>query len=136
MALSGLHEGAQAINRVGDDLARLGTLDDGVRKGVGILGRIEVAMTNVEPTSQPLEEIKQGLDRATQAIEGLSQSWASSFERSSRAGQEQLAKTLHSLKDALDLLNVSMEQGNALYRSIVKRTFSTYPVVSQDSDAA
>jgi len=136
MALAGLHEGAQAINRVGQDLARLGTLDDGVRKGVGILGRIEVAMTNVEPTSQPLEEIKQGLDRTTQAIEGLSQSWASSFERSSRASQEQLAKTLHSLKDALDLLNVSMEQGNALYRSIVKRTFSTYPVVSQDTEAA
>ena len=135
-ALSGLHEGAQAINRVGGDLAKLGTLDDGVRRGVGILGRIEVAMTNVEPTSQPLEEIKQGLDRTTLAIEGLSQSWASSFERSSRAGQEQLAKTLHSLKDALDLLNVSMEQGNALYRSIVKRTFSTYPVVSQDQDAA
>ncbi len=43
---------------------------------------------------------------------------------------------MHSLKDALDLLNVSMEQGNALYRSIVKRTFSTYPVVSQDQDAA
>jgi biopolymer transport protein ExbB/TolQ len=136
IALSGLHEGAQAINRVGNDLARLGTLDDGVRRGVGILGRIEVAMTNVEPTSQPLEEIKQGLDRTTQAIESLSQSWATSFERSSRASQEQLAKTLHSLKDALDLLNVSMEQGNALYRSIVKRTFSTYPVVSQDSDAA
>jgi biopolymer transport protein ExbB/TolQ/uncharacterized protein YukE len=136
IALAGLHEGAQAIHRVGNDLARLGGLDDGVRKGVGILGRIEVAMTNVEPTSQPLEEIKQGLDRTTRAIEGLSQSWASSFERSSRAGQEQLAKTLHSLKDALDLLNVSMEQGNALYRSIVKRTFSTYPVVSQDSDAA
>ncbi len=136
VALSGLHEGAQAINRVGGDLARLGALDDGVRRGVGILGRIEVAMTNVEPTAQPLEEIKQGLDRATQAIEGLSQSWASSFERSSRASQEQLAKTMHSLKDALDLLNVSMEQGNALYRSIVKRTFSTYPVVSQDQDAA
>jgi biopolymer transport protein ExbB/TolQ/uncharacterized protein YukE len=136
MALSGLHEGAQAINRVGSDLAKLGALDDGVRRGVGILGRIEVAMTNVEPTAQPLEEIKQELNRATLAIEGLSQSWASSFERSSKAGQEQLAKTLHSLKDALDLLNVSMEQGNALYRSIVKRTFSTYPVVSQDSDAA
>ena len=135
-ALSGLHEGAQAINRVGHDLARLGTLDDGVRKGVGILGRIEVAMAGVEPTGQPLEDIKQGLDRTTRAIEGLSQSWASSFERSSRASQEQLAKTLHSLKDALDLLNVSMEQGNALYRSIVKRTFSTYPVVSQDHDAA
>jgi biopolymer transport protein ExbB/TolQ len=135
-ALAGLHEGAQAINRVGNDLAKLGALDDGVRRGVGILGRIEVAMTNVEPTAQPLEEIKQRIDRTTQAIENLSQSWATSFERSSRASQEQLAKTLHSLKDALDLLNVSMEQGNALYRSIVKRTFSTYPVISQDTDAA
>jgi uncharacterized protein YukE len=135
-ALAGFHEGAQAIGRAGTDLARLGSVDDGVRRGVGILGRIEVAMTNVEPTAQPLEDIKQKLDQTTRAIEGLSQSWASSFERSSRASQEQLAKTLHSLKDALDLLNVSMEQGNALYRSIVKRTFSTYPVVSQDTDAA
>ena len=77
-----------------------------------------------------------GSTATTRAIEDLSQSWASSFERSSKANQEHLARTLHSLKDALDLLNVSMEQGNALYRSIVKRTFSTYPVVSQDSDAA
>ncbi len=122
-ALAGLHEGAQAIGRIGGDLARLGTLDDGVRRGVGILGRIEVALANVEPTSQPLDEIKRGLDRTCAAIEGLSQSWSSSFERSSRASQDQLAKTMNSLKDALDLLNVSMEQGNALYRSIVKKTF-------------
>ncbi len=135
-ALAGLHEGARAIGRLGEDLGKLGTLDDGVRRGVGILGRIEVAMNDVEPTSGPLGEIKQGLDRTVAAIEGLSESWAHSFERSSRAGQEQLARTLHSLKDALDLLNVSMEQGNALYRSIVKRTFSTYPVVSQDTEAA
>ncbi len=45
------------------------------------------------------------------------------YERSSRATQEQLARTLNSLKDALDLLNVSMEQGNALYRNIVKKMF-------------
>ncbi|WP_435008484.1 MotA/TolQ/ExbB proton channel family protein [Tundrisphaera lichenicola] len=135
-ALAGLHEGAQAMGRLGEEFARLGTLDDGVRRGVGILGRIEVAMANVEPTAEPLEEIKRGLDRTTAAIEGLSESWASSFERSSRSSQEQLARTLHSLKDALDLLNVSMEQGNALYRSIVKRTFSTYPAVAQDTEAA
>ncbi len=135
-ALSGLHEGARAIGRLGDDLAHLGGLDEGVRRGVGILGRIEAGMANVEPTAQPLEEIKRGVDRTCLAIENLSQSWSTSFERSSRASQEQLGKTLHSLKDALDLLNVSMEQGNALYRSIVKRTFSTYPVVSQDQDAA
>ena len=135
-ALAGMHAGAEAIARVGTDLARLGTLDDSLRRGVGILGRIEVAMEHVEPTGEPLAEIRRGLDRTCQAVEGLAESWAQSFERSSRASQEQLARTLHSLKDALDMLNVSMEQGNALYRSIVKRTFSTYPVVSQDSDAA
>ncbi len=132
-ALSGLHDGAQAIGRVGGDLARL---DDGVRRGVGTLGRIEVALASVEPTGQPLDEIRRGIDRTCAAVETLSQSWATSFERSSRASQDQLAKTMHSLKDALDLLNVSMEQGNALYRSIVKRTFSTYPVVSRDEEAA
>ena len=30
---------------------------------------------------------------------------------------------MNSLKDALDLLNVSMEQGNSLYRNIVKKMF-------------
>ena len=45
------------------------------------------------------------------------------YERSSRATQEQLARSLTSLKDALELLNVSMEQGNALYRNIVKKLF-------------
>ena len=30
---------------------------------------------------------------------------------------------MNSLKDALDLLNVSIEQGNSLYRNIVKKMF-------------
>ena len=34
-----------------------------------------------------------------------------------------MARSLTSLKDALELLNVSMEQGNALYRNIVKKLF-------------
>lgn len=135
-ALSGLHQGAEAFGRLGDALAHLEPLDDGVRRGVGILGRIEAAMANVEPTARPLEEIRQGLDRNVAAIEHLSESWAHSFERSSRAGQEQLARTLHSLKDALDLLNVSMEQGNALYRSIVKRMLPTFNTVSAEDQAA
>ena len=52
--------------------------------------------------------------------------WAAAFERTSKTTQEQLARTLGSLKDALDLLNVSMEQGNSLYRNIVKTKFSVY----------
>ena len=57
------------------------------------------------------------------AIEALSNSWSQAYERSSRANQEQLARTMSSLKDALDMLNVSMEQSNALYRNIVKKMF-------------
>ena len=56
-------------------------------------------------------------------IESLAGSWSAAYERSSRATQEQLAHSLTSLKDALELLNVSMEQGNALYRNIVKKLF-------------
>ncbi len=36
-----------------------------------------------------------------------------------------------SLKDALDMLNVSMEQGNSLYRNIVKKMFEDQPVRAQ-----
>ena len=55
------------------------------------------------------------------AIETLSDSWTQAQERSNRASQDQLARTLYSLKEALDLLNVSMEQGHSLYRTIVKK---------------
>ncbi|WP_435021668.1 MotA/TolQ/ExbB proton channel family protein [Tundrisphaera sp. TA3] len=134
VALSGLKTGAEAMDRLGRDLATLGTVDESIRRGVLTLARIEANIPHVEP----LDEIKRGLDRTCAAVENLSQSWSASFERSSRASQEQLAKTMHNLKDALDLLNVSMEQGNALYRSIVKRTFSSaaYPHVAPDTEAA
>lgn len=135
-AFAGFRDGAQAIGRIGPQLARLEGIDDGMRRGVGILGRIEESVSHVEPTGPPLEAIRREVDRACLAVEGLAESWAASFERSSRASQEQLARTMHSLKDALDLLNVSMEQGNALYRSIVKRTFTTYPTVARDEEAA
>jgi biopolymer transport protein ExbB/TolQ len=135
-ALSGFHQGASALSRLGDELSVLGGLDAGVRQGVSSLQRIEVGLAGVEPPTGHLIELKQGLDRTVAAIEDLSHSWSHSFERSSRASQEQLAKTMHSLKDALDLLNVSMEQGNSLYRSIVKKTFATYPVISEETEAA
>ena len=87
------------------------------------LSRIEVALGEGGTTQAQLDEIKRGLDRAGLAIESLAGSWSAAYERSSRATQEQLARSLTSLKDALDLLNVSMEQGNALYRNIVKKLF-------------
>ena len=88
--------------------------------------------TNLSPTAlsaddgpdEQLDQIRRGIDRSCAAIEALSGQFSQAFERSSRATQEQLARTLSSLKDALDLLHVSMEQGNALYRSIIKKTFA------------
>jgi len=121
-AISGFQRGAEAIGKIGSDLNAIGTASDSLRRGVTSLGRIETALSNGVP-NEHLDEIKQGIDRTCKAIESLSNSWALAYERSSRTTQEQLAQTINSLKDALDLLNVSMEQGNALYRNIVKKMF-------------
>ena len=78
-----------------------------------------------------------GIDRQCVAVEALAGQWSAGLRAlQPRHARSSSPSTLNSLKDALDMLNVSMEQGNALYRSIVKRTFSTYPVVSQDTEAA
>ncbi len=123
-ALAGLHRGADAIERLGEGLSAVGGTSDVVRKGVASLGRIEAIMAEPAEPSAQLDAIRLGVDRTSAAIEGLSASWSSSFERSSRASQEQLARTLTSLKDAIELLQVSMEQGNTLYRTIVKKLFN------------
>lgn len=122
-ALAGLHRGADAIEGLAESLGTVGATSDTVRKGVASLGRIEAMMSEPAEPSVQLEAIKQGMDRTCAAIEGLSASWSASFEKSSRASQEQLARTLTSLKDAIELLQVSMEQGNTLYRTIVKKMF-------------
>ncbi len=135
-ALAGLHRGAEAIDRLGENLSAVGSTSETVRRGVASLGRIEVALAQGEEHSPQLEEIKRGVDRTCVAIEMLSTSWASSFERSSRASQEQLARTLTSLKDAIDLLQVSMEQGHSLYRNIVKKmlpSYGTYPPADEQA---
>ena len=92
-------------------------------RGVDASARIETMLDADAGHGGHLEAIKRGLDRAGLAIESLAGSWSPAYERSSRATQEQLARTLTSLKDALEMLNVSMEQGNALYRNIVKKMF-------------
>ena len=122
-AFGQFQKGADAIGRIGHDLENLGTAGDSLRRGVLSLSRIESALTQAPESDPRMEEIQKGLDRACVAIENLGSSWASAYEKSSRTTQEQLAKTLNSLKDALELLNVSMEQGNSLYRSIVKKMF-------------
>ncbi len=136
-ALAGLHRGADAIERLGEGLSTVGGTSDVVRKGVASLGRIEAIMAEPAEPSPQLDAIRQGVERTSAAIEGLSSSWSSSFERSSRASQEQLARTLTSLKDAIELLQVSMEQGNTLYRTIVKKLFndpkSGFSVTTEDA---
>jgi biopolymer transport protein ExbB/TolQ len=122
--LSGFQRGAEAIGRVGDDLAAVGEASESLRRGVASLARIEAALAaQALSPNEHLVEIRRGLDRNCTAVETLANSLAHAYERSNRASQEQLARTMTSLKDALDLLNVSMEQGNALYRNIVKKMF-------------
>ena len=149
-AFGQFQHGVDAIGRIGQDIRALGSAGESLERGMMSLSRIESALTQQpeadprldeiqrgvrslsriesvltqEPEADPrIEEIQRGLDRACVAIENLGNSWASAYEKSSRSTQEQLAKTLNSLKDALELINVSMEQGNSLYRSIVKKMF-------------
>ena len=122
-ALAGLDRGSSAIERLGTGLSAIEGSGESIRRGVAALGRIEQALAEAPETSPQLDAIQRGVDRAGTAIEGLSASWASSFERSNRASQEQLGRTLASLKEAIDLLQVSMEQGHSLYRTIVKKVF-------------
>ncbi|HEX8203746.1 MAG TPA: MotA/TolQ/ExbB proton channel family protein [Isosphaeraceae bacterium] len=122
-ALVGLHRGAEAIGRIGDDLKGVGAAEEQLRKATATLARIEAGLAALAGSDERLEPIRRGVDRTCQAVESLSGQWAQAFERSSKTTQEQLARTLGSLKDALDLLNVSMEQGHALYRTIIKRMF-------------
>jgi biopolymer transport protein ExbB/TolQ len=134
-AFAGLERGAAAISKVGNDFDHLAQTGDVVRKGVATLARIEAALAAEAGHDEQLEQIRRGIDRQCVATEALSEQWSAAFERSSRSTQEQLAKTLGSLKDALDMLNVSMEQGNALYRGIVKKMFPVFNG-SEDRDAA
>ncbi len=125
-SLDALSRGTEAIGRLGADLQPMGAAGDAIRKGVASLARIEAALSAESGQDEQLEAIRRGVDRQVVSLDNLASQWAVAFEKSSRTTQEQLARTLGSLKDALDMLNVSMEQGNALYRSIVKSKFSVY----------
>ncbi|WP_337173156.1 MotA/TolQ/ExbB proton channel family protein [Paludisphaera sp.] len=122
-SLSSFRDGADAIARVGQDFEALGAFGESSRRAAASLARIEEAMDRGDEPDPQLHEIKRALDRNTAAVEGMASAWASAYEKSSRTTQEQLAKTMSNLKDALDLINVSIEQANSLYRNIVKRMF-------------
>jgi biopolymer transport protein ExbB/TolQ/uncharacterized protein YukE len=122
-ALISFKQGADTIGRIGADLEAIGSASESLRRGVAALSRIETLLGQMPSSHAELEEIKRGLERAGASIDTLAGSWSAAYERSSRATQEQLARSLTSLKDALEMLNVSMEQGNSLYRTIVKKLF-------------
>ena len=126
VSVQALSSGAEAMGSIGEDLRGLAGSGDAVRKGVATLARIETALAADSGDDEQLDAIRRGIDRQVAAVEAMSAQFAQAFEKSSRTTQEQLARTLGSLKDALDLLNVSMEQGNALYRNIVKTKFQVY----------
>ena len=113
----------------------LADVSENLRRMAAAISRIESTLTASSGSDEELIAIRRGVDRAGQSIDGLSTQWAAAFEKSSRVTQEQLARTLGSLKDALELLHVSMDQGNALYRSIIKKIVP-YSTVSDDSAAA
>jgi biopolymer transport protein ExbB/TolQ len=122
-SLAGFQRGAESIGRIGSNLEALGNASETLRRGVAGIGRIESMVESLGTPSESLLEIRRGIDRNNAALEALASSMAHAYEKSNRASQEQLARTLLSLKEALDLLHVSMEQGNALYRNIVKKMF-------------
>jgi biopolymer transport protein ExbB/TolQ len=134
-ALGEFRRGAEAVGRLGGELESLSELVESARRTSASLVRIEAALSAGSAPDEQLELIRQGVDRTCGAVDTLASSIAHSFERSSRATQEQLARTLNNLKEALELLNVSMEQGNALYRSIVKKLVPTYNTVGEDQAA-
>jgi methyl-accepting chemotaxis protein len=122
-ALLSFKQGADTIGRIGNDLEAIGSASESLRAGVSSLARIERVLAELPSPDAQLEEIRRGLERAGASIDTLAGSFGAAYEKSSRATQEQLARSLNSLKDALEMLNVSMEQGNSLYRNIVKKLF-------------
>lgn len=134
-ALDAMRRGAEAVGRLGEEVGELAQSADAARRSAASLARIESTLSDSSDHDEQLEQIRRGLDRSVSAIEGLAGQFSNAFERNSRATQEQLARTLGSLKDALDMLNVSMEQGNVLYRSIVKKILPAYSTHADEKAA-
>ncbi|MFM1802598.1 MAG: hypothetical protein RJA81_1950 [Planctomycetota bacterium] len=121
--LSDLGLVGQQMARVADASVRSNELM--ARSGMA-LERIESAMESLASrsrTDSALEGIRHTVERTTTAVESLNVQFQQSFEKSSRQSQENLARTLSSLRDAIELINVSIEQGNTLYKGIVRTMF-------------
>ncbi len=133
-ALASMEHGASQFAAAGASFEEVAGIGETTRKLVAILGRIEMAVEGLHNPGDALEPIRRGVDRVGTGVESLAGQWSAAFEKSSRVTQEQLARTLGSLKDALELLHVSIDQGNSLYRSIVKKLVP-YSTVADDKAA-
>jgi len=125
-SLSGMDVATQRLGDLGGLTQQLGKVSElGVRSAMA-LERIEHSMDALASRNRgeaALESVRQSVERTTTAVESLNAQFQQSFEKSSRQSQENLARTLASLKDAIELINVSIEHGNTLYRGIVRTMF-------------
>jgi len=125
-SLSGMDVATQRLGDVGGLTQQMSKLAElGVRSTMA-MERMEHSldtMASRNRSESALEAVRQSVERTTTAVESLNAQFQQSFEKSSRQSQENLARTLASLKDAIELINVSIEQGNTLYRGIVRTMF-------------
>lgn len=125
-SLSGMDVATQRLGDVGSLTQQMGKLSELGLRSTMAMERMEHsldAMASRNRSESALEAVRQSVERTTTAVESLNAQFQQSFEKSSRQSQENLARTLASLKDAIELINVSIEQGNTLYRGIVRTMF-------------
>ncbi|MCY2933927.1 MAG: MotA/TolQ/ExbB proton channel family protein [Planctomycetota bacterium] len=124
--LSGLDSATQRLAEAGTAGQHFSKLAEASLRSGMALERIEANVEGLAHRTKGdsvLESVRQSVERTTSAVESLSTQFTQSFERSSRQSQENLTRTLGSLKDAIEMINVSIEQGNTLYRGIVRTMF-------------
>jgi len=124
--LSGLDSATARLADAGTAGQQLQKLTEANLRSGMALERIETCVESLSQRGRAdaaLESVRQSVERTTTAVESLNVQFQQSFERSSRQSQENLTRTLSSLKDAIELINVSIEQGNTLYRGIVRTMF-------------
>jgi hypothetical protein len=124
--LSGLDSATARLADAGTAGQQLQKLTEANLRSGMALERIETCVESLSQRGRAdaaLESVRQSVERTTTAVESLNTQFQQSFERSSRQSQENLTRTLSSLKDAIELINVSIEQGNTLYRGIVRTMF-------------
>jgi biopolymer transport protein ExbB/TolQ len=124
--LSGLDSATQRLAEAGSAGQQFSKLAEASMRSGMALERIEANVEGLAHKTKGdsvLESVRQSVERTTAAVESLNSQFQQSFERSNRQSQENLTRTLGSLKDAIEMINVSIEQGNTLYRGIVRTMF-------------